>query len=406
MTGYAMGSAAQGRLAGFFERIGEVLANRKRRASFATYALGLLAEGERKSVEPIAAKVASSPEEVDALHQRLLHFLVDAPWDDAAVREEAARYAADAMTAEEPVEAWIVDDTGFLKQGKHSVGVARQYTGSAGKVTNCQVATSLVLATRTQALPVDFELYLPKDWAYDMPRRKEARIPDEVGFATKGQLALGMMRRAVAAGLPKGVVLADAAYPNSTSWRAQVRALGLQYAVGIEGGTTLHRVDARGEPAGLAMSARDVGLMLGRGAFRNVTWREGTRGEMTGRFARVRVLPAHRGTRGPREEVWLLLEWPEAEAAPTKFWLASLPTTTSLNALVRLVMQRWRTEQVYEEMKGELGLDHYEGRRFPGWHHHVSVALCCYAFVIAERSRHFPPSGTWAGEAAAHAGAS
>ena len=191
-----MESAVEERLLAYFDRIGTVLGRPERRASFAVYARGVLGDGERKSLEPIAARACADPDRADAEHQRLHHFALDSPWDDHAVRLEAARYALAAMTARDPVEAWIVDDTGFLKQGTHSVGVQRQYTGSAGKVTNCQVAPSLTIATRTEQLPVDFALYLPKSWTEDLARRKEARIPWNLRFASKPELGLALIGRA------------------------------------------------------------------------------------------------------------------------------------------------------------------------------------------------------------------
>src|SRR6185312_15865725 len=200
-----MNAAAEQRLAAYFDRIGEVLGRPERRASFATYALGVLGDAERKSLEPIAARACADPDRMDAEHQRLHHFATDSPWDDRAVRREAARYALKAMTSREPVDSWIIDDTGFLKQGTHSVGVQRQYSGTAGKTANCQVATSLTITTRTEQLPIDFALYLPECWLTDA-KREEARIPWDVKFATKPQLALQMIRRAVDDGVPCGTV--------------------------------------------------------------------------------------------------------------------------------------------------------------------------------------------------------
>src|SRR5690348_5471450 len=192
-----MNAAAERRLSGYFDRIGRVLGRKGRRESFALYAEGVLGEGERKSIEPIAARACADPARADAEHQRLLHFALDAPWSDADVRREAARYAIEAMTDRETIDAWIIDDTGFLKQGKHSVGVQRQYTGSAGKTTNCQIGVSLTVATRTEQVPIDFALYLPEAWTEDRARRQEARIPDDVQFATKTELALQLLRRVV-----------------------------------------------------------------------------------------------------------------------------------------------------------------------------------------------------------------
>lgn len=387
------------RLEAYFQRIGDVLGEDSRRGSFAIYAMGLLGEGERKSIEPIAARACPDPSKADAMHQRLLHFAVNSRWSDQEVRREATRYALEALTQREPVEAWILDDTGFLKQGKHSVGVQRQYTGSAGKITNCQIGVSLSVATRTEHLPTDFELYLPDSWANDSARRQEARIPEEVTFKTKPQLAVQMLRRAVADNVPKGVVLADGAYGTSSEFRSQVRSLGLHYAVGVDPQTTVCLFEPEECLQGEAVSVKDMALNIHeRGGFRRCTWRSGTRETLWARFALRRVVAAG-VPKGQQEPLWLLIEWREGELEPSNYFFVSIPERMSKKQLIRLVMQRWRTERVYEDLKGELGFDHYEGRRFSGWHHHVSVALCCYAFIIAERARHFPPSARGTDEA-------
>src|SRR5450432_2157686 len=196
------------RLAEYFDRIGKILGHDRRRASFATYAMGLLGDAERKSIEPIAARSCADIEQIGAVHQQLQHFAVDSPWSDHEVRLAGARYAIEALTTREPIETWQIDDTGFLKQGKHSVGVQRQYTGSAGKIANCQIGVSLSVATKTEHIPIDFELYLPKAWANDPAQRKKGKIPDEVEFETKPELALDMIRWAVEDGVPLGVMLA------------------------------------------------------------------------------------------------------------------------------------------------------------------------------------------------------
>jgi SRSO17 transposase len=390
-----MHSDAVKRLESFFGRIGKILGHESRRVAFSIYAMGLLGEGERKSVEPMACLDSIEPETADAAHQRLLHFASVAPWSDRAVRREAASYALDAMTAREPVEAWIVDDTGFLKQGTHSVGVQRQYTGSAGKITNCQLGVSLSVATRTEHVPIDFELYLPKCWSEDGARRREARIPDEVVFKTKPELALDMIRRAIADGVHKGVLLADSAYGTSSAFRAELRALGLQFIVGVDPRSTVWRIEEDEWQSDAPISVRDLAWALREdGGFRRCTWRKGTKQDLTAKFVMVRVLAAHDDGTLPRdrEPLWLLIEWRDGEDEPANYFLSSLPRRISRKKLIRIAMQRWRTERVYEDLKGELGLDHFEGRRFPGWHHHISVALCCYAFIVAERVRHFPPS--------------
>jgi SRSO17 transposase len=394
-----MNAAAVQRLERYFQRIGDVLGEESRRGSFALYAMGLLGDAERKSVEPLAARACPDPRRVDAMHQRLLHFAVDSKWSDRDVRRAAAQYALEAMTSREPVEVWIVDDTGFLKQGKHSVGVQRQYTGSAGKVANCQIGVSLSVATRTEHLPLDFELYLPECWANDEARRREARIPADVAFKTKPQLALQMIERAVQDGVPPGLVLADTAYGTSSQFRARLRSLGLHYAVAVAPQTTVCLLDEKGHPQGDAPSVSALALRIHeRGGFRRCTWRKGTQEDLSARFVLRRVIAAGVPQR-EQEPLWLLIEWRDDEAEPANYFLISLPGPRTKKQLIRRVMQRWRTERVYEDLKGELGLDHYEGRRFPGWHHHVSVALCCYAFIVAERVRRFPPSARGAVEA-------
>jgi SRSO17 transposase len=392
---YTMDAAAQERLEGFLGRIGQILGHKKRRESFATYALGLLAEGARKSCEPIAARACADEQTADAAHQRLLHFVGVSEWDDTPVRRAAARYALDAMTEREPVLSWIIDDTGFLKQGSHSVGVQRQYTGSAGKIANCQLGVSLTVASRHFQAPVDFELYLPESWTEDAARRQEARIPDEITFKTKAELARDMLRRAVADGLPRGLVLADSFYGDDPGFRAEIRALGLDYGVGVHSDHRVFRMKRNLEHYGEPISVKDLGMSLGRKRFRKVTWRDGTRRTLSSYFAVLRVVPAQRDrlvAPEHREDVWLVIEWPRGEREPTKFSFSSLPGTLSHRQLVRRLQERYKTEQVYRELKMELGLDHFEGRRFRGWHHHVSVALVCYAFLVAERARAFPPS--------------
>ena len=401
---YEMDVAAQQRLRGYFGQIGACLGDKRQRASFATYALGILGEGERKSCEPIAARACGGDvTRMDAEHNRLLHFLRSSPWDNQSVRLVAAKYAIHALSEREPVTNWVIDDTGFLKQGKHSVGVQRQYTGSAGKTTNCQVGVSLCVATRTAHVPIDFELYLPKSWTEDPCRRAEGKIPEEVIFETKIDLALKMIRRAVSAGLPGEVLLADSAYGESHVFRETVRELGLDYALGIHAPTKVWCLDAAGRRHGEALSVERLAQELGTRAFRRLTWREGTSGKLRSRFCFRRVKVAQDDGIEPakHEALWLMIEWPEGEPTATKFTLTSLPRRMSKKRIVRTVKERWRTEYAYEELKGELGLDHFEGRSLPGWNHHVTVVLCCYSFVVAERARHFSPST--GGQAQAHA---
>jgi SRSO17 transposase len=345
-------------------------------------------------MEPIAARACPDLRAVDAAHQRIHHLITQSPWSDQQVRRESAWYALAEMQKREPIVAWIVDDTGFIKQGKHSVGVQRQYTGSAGKITNCQIGVSLCLATRSQQLPVDFELYLPKCWADDPDRRKEAKIPDDVLFRTKPELALQMIRRGVADGLPRSIVLVDTAYGNSSEFRTELRRLELDYAAAVDSTTKVWRMDRRLRRRGNALSVKELASLMGRQSFRRVTWRQGTSQRLSARFAFRRVVPFHDDGFDPsvREDVWLVMEWEDGEPEPTKFYFATMPPTITRKQLVRIIKLRWRTERMYEDLKGQLGLDHFEGRRYRGWHHHVSAVICCYAFIVAEHARAFPPS--------------
>jgi SRSO17 transposase len=380
---------ASERLDAYLEGLGKTLRDKRQRASFALYALGLLSDGERKSLEPIAARACGDPERTHAVHEQLIHFLAASPWQDEPVRQYAAMHAVQTMQTQGPIQTWIIDDTGFIKQGVHSPGVQRQYTGSAGKTTNCQVGVSLVLATEHAHVATDFRLYLPESWTTDRKRCRRAHIPDDVDYAPKWTLALNMIEGALRAGLPKGVVLADADYGTKTVFRDMLNVLGLEYAVGVQGSGKL-RVVGADDALSERMTIEDVGLSLRR-KLRKVTWREGTKQTLHSRFARVRVV-IDRDDGRPRNAEWLLVEWPEGESEPTKFVLSTLPANISCKQMVRTVKSRWRIERSYEDLKGELGLDHYEGRSFVGWHHHVSVVLACYAFLVAEHVRSFPPS--------------
>lgn len=394
--------AVAARLEDYFNRLGTHLKDRRKRESFAMYALGILGDGERKSAEPIAARACPDPAEVNNVHSKLLYFLAESKWDDRAVRQEAARYALEALNHRGEVVPWIIDDTGFLKQGRHSVGVQRQYTGSAGKITNCQIGVSLAAATEHEHFPLDFELYLPQCWTDDVKRRRAARIPDNVFFQTKVELALGMIERAKAAGLPGSIILADAAYGDNTAFRNTVRYLwGFDFAVGVSANLKVVPLNARRQVTGKPTTIGDLARQLTRNSFRKFTWREGSKTRLSSRFCFIKVKTTHDDgiSLQDREPLWLIIEWPDHELAPAKFALSTLPDKMGKKQIVRMLKERWRTERMYEDLKGELGLDHFEGRSFPGWHHHISVVLCCYAFVVAERARAFPPSACRSGAA-------
>jgi SRSO17 transposase len=311
-----------------------------------------------------------------------------------------------------PIEAWILDDTGFPKKGRHSVGVTRQYCGQLGKQDNCQVAVTLSLANRDASLPVAYRLYLPEDWAQDQQLRRRTKIPEEIAFQTKPEIALEHIKTARAAGLPEGVVLMDAGYGNDTELRAAITALGISYVAGITGTTTVwppgsaplppQTRSGRGrpqtrlqrDPEHQPVSAKALALSLPKEAWQTVAWREGSAERLSSRFARQRVRPAHRDTElsQPRAEEWLLIEWPENETEPTKYWLATLPEEIAFDRLVDLAKLRWRIERDYQELKQELGLGDYEGRGWRGFHHHATLCIAAYGFLIAERGA-LPPSG-------------
>ena len=389
-------------LEGRFEEYGEViaaaLAHADRRVPVQWYLKGLLLPGGRKSVEPMAARV--HPENVRSAHQSMHHLVADADWSDESLLAAVTSQVLPVLFKKSRSCHWIVDDTGFAKKGTHSVGVARQYCGRLGKTDNCQVAVSLSIANEYGSLPLAYQLYLPQEWVSDRARRKRAGVPAEVAFRTKGAIALDQIAGAIAASVPHGVVLADAAYGTEAEWRDQLSAWGLRYAVAVRSSTTVwcgsHQPapTPRASPRGgrprtrLVINERRPPLsvlevaqqLLAR--FRTVTWREGPQ-PLRSRFAAVRVRAAQ--AQRSRAEEWLLIEWPKAEAEPVHYWLCTLPANTSLKALVATAMGRWRIERDYQELKSELGLHHYEGRNWRGFHHHASLCIAAYGFLMRER---------------------
>jgi SRSO17 transposase len=373
------------------------------------YTKGLLLPIERKSVEPMAARLA--PGHVRQMHQSLHHIVAEAAWSDAAVLKEVRRQVLPAMTRRHRLVAWIVDDTGFPKKGSHSVGVTRQYCGQVGKQENCRIAVSVSLATEQASLPATYQLYLPEVWARDAERRRKAGVPEAVRFQTKQEMALAQIRSLVNEDVPQGVVLADAAYGNDNGFREQLERLGFEYVVGIQSSTSVWppgtaplppRIrSVTGRPASLLrrdnqhqpLSVKELALCLSPSDLRRVSWREGTRGTMHSRFAGLRVRLAHRDywRSEPHPEQWLLIEWPKAEPEPTKYWLSNLPESISLRRLVATAKLRWRIERDYEELKQELGLGHYEGRNWRGFHHHATLSIAAYGFLVRERCL-FPPA--------------
>jgi SRSO17 transposase len=391
------------------EGLASAAGHEDRHAPLKDYCKGLLLPGERKSIEPMAARL--NPHNVQATRQSLHHLVAKAPWSDQALLDHVRQQVLPAMQKQGPVVAWVVDDTGFPKKGRHSVGVTRQYCGQVGKQENCRVAVSLSVATWHSSLPIAYCLYLPKDWAEDAERREKAEVPEAVEFRTKPEIALEQIRAAAAAQVAHGVVLADAAYGINTEFRQGLTQLGLQYVVGVQSSLTVWEpgkeplpAKARGRmgrPPRLLqrtadhqpVSVKQLAMSLPSGAFKDIGWREGTKPKLRSRFAVVRVRPAHRDYEkaAPHAQEWLLIEWPRSEPEPTRYWLSTLPLNTPLKSLVKMGKHRWIIERDYRELKQELGLGHFEGRNWRGFHHHATLCIAAYGFLVAERNR-FSPS--------------
>ena len=389
----------------FVETLTVGLGRPERRTAMSQYITGLLLDGERKSIEPIAARLVARADQIQAMRQRLQQCVVVSPWDADVLFARLAR----TLDQELPeVTALIVDDTGFPKKGTHSVGVARQYSGTLGRTDNCQIATSLHLAGERGSGCVGMRLYLPETWTADRPRCAAAGVPDTVAFAPKWQHALALLDAALGAGVRRHVVLGDAAFGEVTAFREALTVRGLTYLLRVQGSLvvwppgTRFLVPARqgtmGRPRSTPRPTRPtspvtLAALAAMLRHRRVTWREGSRGPQASRFAAVRVRVAHRHAEGagPGPELWLLSEWPRAETAPTKYYLSSLPVTTPLRTLVRLAKLRWRVERDYQELKGELGLDHFEGRTWNGFHHHMALCAAAHAFLALRRAL-FPPA--------------
>jgi SRSO17 transposase len=401
----------ESRFVAYVDGLASVIGHKDREGPLRHYCTGLLMTCGRKSVEPIAAVTA--PGRTAAQHQSLLHFVGAGTWSDAEVLAKVREMVLPQIEQHGAIAAWIIDDTGFPKQGQHSVGVARQYCGQLGKQDNCQIAVSLSLANHHASLPVAYQLYLPQEWADDGARRRKAGVPEEVTFKTKPQIALEQLRWACNAGLPRGAVLIDAGYGNNTQLRGAITALGLSYAAGICSTTTVwapgtaplpakKRRSGRGRPATRLrrtrkhrpLAIKTLAMKQPKTAWQAITWREGCAAPLTSRFVRLRVRPAHRDEKraAPHSEEWLLIEWPEGETEPTKYWLSTLPEDIDFAALVDLAKLRWRIERDYQELKQEVGLGHFEGRGWRGFHHHATLCIAAYGFLISERET-IPPSG-------------
>jgi SRSO17 transposase len=391
----------------YLAHLGEGLGHSDRQAGLRGYCTGLMAPLKRKSVEPMASHL--EPAATRARHQSLHHFVADSPWSDEEMLLRVAQWVVPAMDFSDG-GWWIIDDTGFPKQGVHSVGVARQYCGMLGKQDNCQVAVSVTLACRTGSLPVAWQLYLPKDWAGDEARREKAGVPQDVAFATKPAIALAQIQRLMAQGAPKHCVLADAGYGVDTALRERLNELGLPYVVGVTGQVTVWppgrkplppaAYSGRGvRPTRLRVgdaqqqrpqSIKELAFALAPSQWHTVEWREGSNFTLRSRFARVRVRAAHGDHQRSqlRPEEWLLIEWPEGHKEPMKYWLSTLGQEVPLQRMVFEAKMRWRIERDYQDLKQEVGLGHYEGRGWRGFHHHASLSIAAYGFLMEQQIRH------------------
>src|SRR4051812_8164424 len=379
----------------YVDHLGTVVGNDARRRGLSDYMTGLLLPGERKSMEPIAERLESG--NVSRRHQSIQHFVSEASWKDGPVRERVLGRVVPAMQKCGTIEHWIVDDTTLLKSGRHSVGVAIQYSGLVGTTANCQSACRWrprPSACRSPAIST-----CPRT---DRKRRLQAGVPSHLTFRTKIEMAIDQIRHAVAAGLPRGIVLADAAYGGARTFRDALRDLALSYALGIESNTVPAATadpatadPATGRTRSVKVQAGAVRVDVLASAWephhwRPVSWREGSAGQLTGRFAarRVQVAPTQRRDHLDPEE-WLIVQ--DAEAAKDRrFWLSSLPADTPFEDLVRHVKGRYRVEQDDRELKQEVGLAKFEGRGWRGFNHHVTLCLAAYGFLVCERSL-FPP---------------
>ena len=387
------------RFAGYVEGLVSVIGHADRAGPLRDYCTGLMMPCERKSVEPMAAITA--PERTAAQHQSLLHFVGQGAWSDEEVLAKVRELVLPWIEGRGAIEAWIIDDTSFPKQGRHSVGVSHQYCGQLGKQANCQVAVSLSLANHDASLPVAYRLYLPKVWAEDRNRRGKAGVPEEITFKTKPEIALEQIRWACEMGLAGDMVLVDAGYGHDSKLRRGITELGKRYVAGIVPQTLVwaprtrprHAPNKGRRDAANAISVKEVAVRLRAKAWRTIRWREGTNEWLSSRFARVLVSVAssHQPAEKPAKE-WMLIEWPEGDDEPTKYWFSTLPKNISFHDLVDAAKLRWRIERDYQELKQEVGLGHFEGRGWRGFHHHATLCIAAYGFLISERET-IPPSG-------------
>jgi len=384
------------RLAGFVEEVAERLPLRRQRENALLYVRGLVEHGGRKSLQPTLFRLEETPARYESVQQ----FLADSPWDPTLL----VRACAERVAPEIGVTAWVVDDTGIRKDGKHSPGVKRQYSGTLGKIGNCQITVSVHAVGERGTLPLGWRLYLPQEWCDESERRRKAKIPDEICFQTKPELAAGLCEQAAGWELPTAPVLADSAYGDDTAFRTRLSKLGLEYVVAVRAETSVYgpatsfavpqrngrsgRPRTVARPDGKPESVRSLAERLPAKAWKTLPCRTTPAGEeLSGRFAFVRVVATHpvRNDHQPPRFEWLLIEWPEGEEAPSDYWLSNLGEEETRERLARLARLRWTIELDYRQLKGELGLDHYEGRSYLGFHHHTALVTCAHAFLTLER---------------------
>jgi SRSO17 transposase len=360
------------------------------------YLRGLIEQGPRKSLEPMVARLGG-----EADYESLQNFLAVSPWDPALVVRAVAERVAPAID----VQAWVLDDTGFPKDGKHSPGVKRQYSGTLGKIGNCQIGVSVHAVGEQGTVPLGWALYLPEEWCEDPERRRAAKIPAEVEFQTKPELGVGLIERAAGWDVPRAPVLGDQAYGDNTVLRERLYDAGLEYVLSVGAETKVFTSETtftvpetsvgKGRPRSRPHPDRDPVAIaqliadLPDEQFQTVTFRDGPdKQPVTSRFCFVRVRASNRAekrTPWPPREEWLIAEWPESQEKPSDYWISNLPEDSEPEQLARLARLRWKIELDYKQLKGELGLDHYEGRSYLGWYHHTALVTAAHGFLTLER---------------------